>query len=230
MPFPEWHPPFSSFSSFAGVWGAKPLFSVGRMQIRHFRRFRQNGPSLAWDKDTVYQKHGLCHPDKTLALWSGVAPAKQTKERAKTKSSWEFRPFFCVNSGVFPLENKHDSHIELLFRNAPAKSSWTDLSLVRFVPGPPDLKTCVSTHACPISKRAIFTPQDLVIAHTTLLELRPFRLVPIFYPARRAKTENDWQRKFIPDRAYAETKISKVFEKEFLESCLLELLWLLWRE
>ena len=44
MPFPEWHPPFSSL---AGVWGAKPLFSVGRMQIRHFLRFRQNGPFLA---------------------------------------------------------------------------------------------------------------------------------------------------------------------------------------
>ena len=54
MPFPEWHPPFSSFSSFSGVWGAKPLFSVGRMQIRHFRRFRQNGPLF----DTG-QKHGL---------------------------------------------------------------------------------------------------------------------------------------------------------------------------
>ena len=36
------------------------MFSVGRMQIRHFRRFRQNGPFLAGDKNTVYQKHGLC--------------------------------------------------------------------------------------------------------------------------------------------------------------------------
>ena len=60
MPLPEWHPPFSSFSSF---WGAKPLFSVGRMQVRHFRRFRQSGPFLTGDKNTVYQKHGLCHPE-----------------------------------------------------------------------------------------------------------------------------------------------------------------------
>ena len=37
---------------------------MGRMQIRHFRRFRQNGPFLAGDKGTVYQKHGLCQPDK----------------------------------------------------------------------------------------------------------------------------------------------------------------------
>ena len=36
------------------------------MQIRHFRRFRQNGPFLVGDKNTVYQKHGLCHPDITL--------------------------------------------------------------------------------------------------------------------------------------------------------------------
>ena len=39
---------------------------------------------------------------------TGLAPANQTKERAKTKSSW-ISPIF-VNSGVFPWENKHDSH------------------------------------------------------------------------------------------------------------------------
>ena len=38
----------------------------------------------------------------------GVAPANQTKERAKTKSSC-ISPMF-VNSGVFPWKNKHDSH------------------------------------------------------------------------------------------------------------------------
>ena len=88
---------------------------------------------------------------------AGVAPANQTKERAKTKSSW-ISPNF-VNSGVFPWENKGDekfmnfahfcdfwcfflgkqarnSHIEFLFRNAPGKSSWTDLSLVWFATGP----------------------------------------------------------------------------------------------
>ena len=37
------------------------------MQIRHFRRFRQNGPFLAGDKNTVYQKHGLCDPDVRAA-------------------------------------------------------------------------------------------------------------------------------------------------------------------
>ena len=62
---PERHPPFSSFSSFSGVWGAKPLLSVGRTQIRHFRSFRQNVPFLAGVKNTVYQKHGLCHPDQS---------------------------------------------------------------------------------------------------------------------------------------------------------------------
>ena len=49
----------------------------------------------------------LC--DRTIQnLDSGVAPANQTKERAKTKSSW-ISPIF-VNSGVFPQENKRDSH------------------------------------------------------------------------------------------------------------------------
>ena len=43
-----------------------------------------------------------------LPVPSGVAPANQTKERAKTKSSW-ISPIF-VNSGVLPWENKRDSH------------------------------------------------------------------------------------------------------------------------
>ena len=79
--FPEWHPPFSSFSSFSGVWGAKPLFSVGRMRIRHFRRFRQNGPFLAGDKNTVYQKHGLCDPETSLF------PPEQKGHPPKTKKN-----------------------------------------------------------------------------------------------------------------------------------------------
>ena len=45
------------------------MFSQGRMQIRHFRRFRQNGPFLAGDKNTVYQKHGLCDPENFAAFF-----------------------------------------------------------------------------------------------------------------------------------------------------------------
>ena len=67
---------------------------------------------------------------------SGAAPANQTKETAKTKSSW-ISPIF-VNSGVF-LRNTSMIHIELLFRNAPAKSSWTDLSLVWFARATPEM-------------------------------------------------------------------------------------------
>ena len=42
-----------------------------------FRRFRQNGPFLAGDKNTVYQKHGLCHSDSSVnvnqfqSIWLG---------------------------------------------------------------------------------------------------------------------------------------------------------------
>ena len=43
-------------------------------------------------------------------LQSGVTPANQTKERGKTKSLYEFRPLLCEFAGVFPEENKHDSH------------------------------------------------------------------------------------------------------------------------
>ena len=70
-------------------------------------------------------------------FFSGVAPANQTKERAKTKSSW-ISPIF-VNSGVFffPWENKHDSHWTFVlecpcgkFMNWPFSFLWFGL------PGP----------------------------------------------------------------------------------------------
>ena len=98
------------------------MFSVGRMQIRHFRRFRQNGPFLAGDKNTVYQKHRLCDPDtwvskvnnwdseqseqseslilptpdlSTLALGSGVGNPSTQKVHF-----WTLKVNFCKN----PLE------------------------------------------------------------------------------------------------------------------------------
>ena len=52
------------------------------MQIRHFRRFRRNGPFLAGDKNTVFQKHGLCHPEN----WAWVQ-----KERMRMDSHESFR-------------------------------------------------------------------------------------------------------------------------------------------
>ena len=83
---------------------------------------------------------------KTFWKQSGVAPANQTKERAKTKSSW-ISPIF-VNSGVFPEEYKHDSHWTFV-PESPAKSSWTDLSLVWFAGATPEtfLKTSSKTSA-----------------------------------------------------------------------------------
>ena len=49
-------------------WGSEERspFSVGRMQIRHFRRFRQNRPFVAGDKITLCQKDSLCHPGLLL--------------------------------------------------------------------------------------------------------------------------------------------------------------------
>ena len=50
----------------------------------------------------------------------GVAPADQTKEGPKRKVH-EFRPFLWIL--VIFLRKTSTIHIELLFRNAPAKSS-----------------------------------------------------------------------------------------------------------
>ena len=64
MPFPEWHPPFLSFSSFLGVWGAKPFFLWVECKFVIFASFVKTAPFWqGTNKNTVYQKHGLCHPD-----------------------------------------------------------------------------------------------------------------------------------------------------------------------
>ena len=43
---------------------SKALVLLVRMQIRHFRRFRQKPPFFWRDKSTVYQKHRFRDPDK----------------------------------------------------------------------------------------------------------------------------------------------------------------------
>ena len=49
---------------------------------------------------------------------SGVAPANQRKGRNK---KFMHAAHFCENSGVFPWENKRDSHLELSFQFSPGK-------------------------------------------------------------------------------------------------------------
>ena len=90
----------------------------------------------------LHHAHEQCQWGPPWAL----APANQTKERAKTKSSW-LSPILWI-LGVF-LGKTNAIHIELLFRNAPRKSSWTGLSLVWFAGVTPDF--CV-TDVCVIGK------------------------------------------------------------------------------
>ena len=64
---------------------------------------------------------------------------RQTKPKKGPKPKvHEFRPFLWIL--VFFLGKTSTIHIELLFRNAPAKSSWTDLSLVWFAGATTDLR------------------------------------------------------------------------------------------
>ena len=50
-------------------------------------------------------------------------PGKPNQRKGQNEKFTNFAHFF-VNSGVLPEgKNRHDSQIELLFRNAPAKSS-----------------------------------------------------------------------------------------------------------
>ena len=58
---------------------------------------------------SVWPRGGGAQGDgKKITQFIRSRPANQTKKRAKTKSSW-ISPIF-VNSGVFPEENKYDSH------------------------------------------------------------------------------------------------------------------------
>ena len=53
MPLPEWHPPFSSFSSFSGVWGAKPLVFPGWNANSSFSPFSPKRP-LFWQGTLIF--------------------------------------------------------------------------------------------------------------------------------------------------------------------------------
>ena len=45
-----------------------------RMQIRHFRHFRQKPPLFWRDKSTVYQKHRFRDPDTCKHDFHGIVP------------------------------------------------------------------------------------------------------------------------------------------------------------
>ena len=56
-------PPFSSFSSISGVWGAKSWFLWVECNIRIFANFRQNHLFSAGDKTTVFQNDRFDNPE-----------------------------------------------------------------------------------------------------------------------------------------------------------------------
>ena len=58
---------FVIFVVFGGLRSEALVFSGLECKFVIYRRFRQNGPFLAGDKNKVYQKHGLCHPEKLIA-------------------------------------------------------------------------------------------------------------------------------------------------------------------
>ena len=94
-----------------------PTFSANPSPIPSFRKpqapVERHGLTASWSSSTPPpNKNTLV---TTLTHLSGVAPANQTKERAKPKSYFEFRTFFCVNSGVFPEQNTSTIHISNFF-------------------------------------------------------------------------------------------------------------------
>ena len=62
---------------------------MGGMPIRHFRRFRQNGPFLAGDKSTVYQKHGFWEPVDPVV----TDPVPQDNDKRNTIQIYTENPY-----------------------------------------------------------------------------------------------------------------------------------------
>ena len=71
-----------------------------------------------------------------------------------------------LNSGVFPWENKHNSH-RILVQMCSAKNSWTNLSLVWFAGTTPLTLGCCFAHLAEVRSRnsCLFFPHDLLKTH-----------------------------------------------------------------
>ena len=65
---------------------SKTLVSLVRMQIRHFRRFRQKPPLFGRDKGTVYQKHRFRDPEKVRLISTSVDCKQRFSHRMKKAS------------------------------------------------------------------------------------------------------------------------------------------------
>ena len=129
-------PTFAPYKPF--FWGVGVVFNIftgSGHDLRH-----QGGPIQRCDSEDFLLLFAKETQTKARCQYWGVAPANQTKESAKTKSSW-ISPIFSWILVFFPRKTS-TIHIELLFRNAPAESSWTDLSLVWFAGATPEILPC----------------------------------------------------------------------------------------
>ena len=70
------------------------------------------------------------------------SPRETKPKKGPKRKVHEFRPFLWIL--VFFLSKTSTIHIELFFRNAPAKNSWTDLSLVWFAGATPEFVSGVT--------------------------------------------------------------------------------------
>ena len=97
--------------------------------------------SLEWGQLGIFSKNeGKGSNGIATAFDNSQESPRQTKPKKGPKRKvHEIFVHFCANSGVFFLRKTSTIHIALLFRNAPAKSSWTDLSLVWFARATPEI-------------------------------------------------------------------------------------------
>ena len=128
-----------------------------RRLSHHCKLQQQQGPAaLIWSKHPREQAEGRGALNQTPGAFFTVlfeilagplcrrkklsqeSPQQTKPKKGPKRKVHEFRPFLWTL--VFFLRKTSTIHIELLFRNAPGKSSWTDLSLVWFAGATPDCR------------------------------------------------------------------------------------------
>ena len=114
-------------------WQLKKAVQVPLQKKHHAQKV---GQEFLRDWLWIWNPRQDIDPGNSHSLLNQESPRQTKPKKGPKREVHEFCPFLWIL--VFFLGKTSTIHIELLFRNAPAKRSWTDLSLVWFAGVTPD--------------------------------------------------------------------------------------------
>ena len=98
MPLPAWHPPFSSFLSFHGVWAAKPLFYwlelVKKPSLSGGTKARFTKGTVFFDPKRCHVKTSQITPNDTFLSFPLHTWLQQSTSTWKALASYQSRTSF----------------------------------------------------------------------------------------------------------------------------------------